>query len=224
MNLKCLRKYMWMIRYGLIFVFAVYMFSSLPLIQDAWVGAEYYSSQENVVTAVRDAIISYNSDNGRVLAKIIVGFFERNKALLDLANSILFTVIVYWSTKIIFGDRRLSKDCIGELVSFLVMIAIPVAVRREVYFYASMIYVFPILTFVLFLEYIQKIERNEQVSTVKLVVLCVLNAGWIEHVGLAFLSVLLVLFIWAFFKKKDYISVLTKGVVVSVLTFLIMKK
>lgn len=222
MNLKCLRKYMWMIRYGLIFVFAVYMFSSLPLIQDAWVGAEYYSSQENVVTAVRDAIISYNSDNGRVLAKIIVGFFERNKALLDLANSILFTVIVYWSTKIIFGDRRLSKDCIGELVSFLVMIAIPVAVRREVYFYASMIYVFPILTFVLFLEYIQKIERNEQVSTVKLVALCVLNAGWIEHVGLAFLSVLLVLFIWAFFKKKDYISVLTKGVVVSVLTFLIM--
>lgn len=207
--------------YIFIGIFFIYIFKRIPLIQDAWVGGDFYSGQVNIFTAILATIKLYFTLNGRLIAGIVVAFFERNETVLDITNTVILMSIVFYITRIIWG--RKNKN-IGILVSFVMLLLVANTIRTEVYFYATMIYIVPVLALLVFLDELYNLEIVTAKKRVLLISLAIINTGWIEHTGFGFLVALVFLVIIAYYRKNSNSRVLVESCIAGICTFLIMIK
>lgn len=183
--------------YLMVFALFVYIFRKIPLIQDAWAG-QIYNSSTNFVNWIGRCFPLYFTLNGRIIATIFVGFFERNEWLLDLANAIFMTAIVY----LLENLSTKKKNIFSISLSLLFVLLVSANIRTEVYFYATMIYIMPVVWFFSFIMYVPVYLKDRRIS--RFAVLCVLgilNAGWIEHCGFAY--VFMVGISWLIYTVKN---------------------
>ena len=175
--------------YLLFFTLVFCAFYNIPLVHDSWAG-QVYNQSNNFVTWIFSRIAGYFSLNGRIIAQIFVGFFERNKLMLNVANAFFMTCLVYFIQKVINKKDNLFIT----LLIMLSLLLVSTNLRVEVYFYATMIYVIPVLLFFVFLWYTQIYqEKTWGTDKIRFWILCVLgilNSGWIEHSGFAFVFII----------------------------------
>lgn len=180
--------------YGVIiamFLFWGVVFWQIPLIHDAWAG-QIYNNQGDFLQWIVNASRLYFSVNGRIISFIVVGFFERNEMMLDIANTIFMVLLIWGISKVVNVKKRTSN--IIMLLTWALMLLASIDIRSEIYFYATMIYLIPCVLLIAFMWYVKNYDNISKLSNnEKYIVLCllgVLNAGWIEHSGFAFVFIL----------------------------------
>lgn len=210
--------------YGLIilmFIFWGVVFWQIPLVQDSWAG-QIYNSQSDIFTWMKNASQLYFTTNGRIISFIVVGFFERNEMLLDVANAVFMTLLVWLMSKTI---RNEASYKMSVLIWGLLLLA-SVRIRTEVYFYATMIYVLPVLFFILFILYVQMYKNISGISEkTKFVILCIIgiiNSGWIEHSSFAFVFILGIYWLVDLIKNRKINIKFTVFELLNGITFIIM--
>lgn len=207
--------------YFMIFSFFFAVFWQVPLIQDEWAGQVYNSSYDFVQWILKNFTL-YFTLNGRVIAQIVVGFFERNELMLDLGNAILMTLLVYSIVKLFEREKQIFFT----ITIWGLLLMVSTNMRLEVYFYATMIYLVPVVLLVAFvLTYHSFIKHNKEISRKQFGILCllgVLNSGWIEHSGFAFVFSLGIYWIFRVIKDKKINLRFTIFEFLNGITFLIM--
>lgn len=192
-----------MIPYLLIFAFWMTIFGRIPLIHDAWAGNGLYYGSNTLINWIRSVLPLYNTLNGRMLATILVGFFERKECILDLVNAIFLTLIPYFYQKCFETPYKYIPLCV-----LMALLIVPVGTRTEVYFYAACIYILPILYILLFYLYYRKYISNKISWTIKetiiFLVICYINASWIEHTSFAFMGMFVLLFSMRCWKSRHF--------------------
>lgn len=206
------RKYFYICLYA----FFIYIYYRIPLIQDAWVGGRFYSAQENFFGAIKCALPLYNTLNGRLFAEVIVAFFERNECVLDVTNSIIFTLIIFFLEKI-----HKKNYLFGGIVSTILILSVGKGIRTEVYFYATMIYLVPFLLLVLFLILLDMGPQYDNREKAIFLALGMLNSGWLENTGFGFL---IAYYMWGVINRKNNKLIYYIGAIINSITFFIMMK
>lgn len=208
--------------YAILLLFWLFTFYQLPLIQDAWSSHGLYNNSENFLNWMTGCLALYFSLNGRLPATIIIGFFERNQLFLDICSALVMVLLVYLICKIFNRE----KNTFYVLLSCFVSIALPYGVVREVYYYATLMYVLPVvllLTFSMLLkEYMSGRPETAKKTIGCMFFVSLLNSMWIEHSSIAFILCFFSLIVWDFFstKKIDKLLVLMEGL--NIIVFAIM--
>lgn len=182
---EAIRKNSNYIMYMIIFLFFLLVFWKVPLVQDEWAG-QIYNYSKNILQWIRSCVRLYSTLNGRIIAQIVVGFFERNEIMLDTANAVFMTILIGFMAKILNQEKR--AYWMGVIWTMLLLVSTDI--RVEVYFYATMIYLIPAVLFFGFMLFVRFYKNNSVVSdSMKFCMLCILgilNSCWIEHSGFAF--------------------------------------
>lgn len=187
----------------------------IPLIQDAWASNGIYNGEGNFINWVKSALLLYNTLNGRCIATIAVGFFERNEVVLDIACVFLLTLITFLYKKCLSAD-----NVFAPLYALLALLMVPASVRTEVYFYATMIYIVPVVSILLFAICLDRYlrNRNKRFGRIRCYIVLLfigfINACWIEHTSFAFVLVFAALILYDAKKnrKLDVRLVIAEGV------------
>lgn len=210
-----------LIAYICITVFLGLIYFRLPLIQDAWASNGDYYKAGGFDGWLRTCFALYHSLNGRTLATILIGFFERNEFILDIACilSLLTTVFLY--------QRCLQyQKPSGIFYILFAIFAVPVGIRTEVYFYATLIYTLPVLFIGLFIICLNKyIALNKFESTSQYILFLVvgyLNAAWIEHTSCAFVVFFAIFIIYDAIRTKHFNVKLCIAEVIFCVAFFVM--
>lgn len=199
-----MKEKMWKCRnyilYGLIFLFFFSVFWYTPLVHDAWAG-QTYNYYPDFIQWLLSRIQGYFFLNGRIIAQIFVGFFERNEVLLDVSNALFMTILIAL-IDLIFHVR---KSCFTLMLFSLFLLA-SVYIRTEIYLYATMIYIIPVILFAGFLCFFIYFGKESPLSEKsRFFILCVigiLNSCWIEHSAFAFVLVTGVCWMVDFIKMR----------------------
>lgn len=191
--------------YVAIFIIFFLCFSNIPLIQDAWASNGIYNHSEDFVSWIISAFRTYETLNGRIIATVIVGFFERTKWLLDMANALIMLVIIILETKLFDKQKSILAVCL----SCLLLISISVQMRTEVYFYALMIYVMPVLLILLQLLFLKTIIKDQKRLLNKkfyllFTTVSLLNACWLENSSCAYVITFGGFTLWMMWKEKRW--------------------
>lgn len=207
--------------YVAFFILFFCIFYNIPLVHDSWAG-QVYNQSGNFFTWVISRLSGYFTLNGRIIAQIFVGFFERNKLMLDVANAFFMTALVYMMQK----ATNKKTNFFSAIFAVLLLLLVSNNIRVEVYFYATMIYVVPVMLFFAFLWYAQ-IYREQKWGTgrIRFFVLCILgilNSGWIEHSAFAFVFVIGICWLKDVIKKRKINVRYTFFELLNGVTFLIM--
>lgn len=206
--------------YFFLFVACLLVFLNIPLVHDAWAG-QSYNNYSNFVEFCISRIKGYFTLNGRIMAQIMVGFFERNKLFLNIANSFVMVCMVFALLRIV--NRQFN--IIWILLCFFLLINVSTSIRTEVYFYANLIYTFPVLFFFFFIYFFENYMKDRNISGNRkrlLYILAILNAGWIEHSALGFVGILMVLFLTDYICNKKVDKNILYMVIICSAVFIVM--
>lgn len=209
------------ILYILVFIFFFCVFWKIPLVHDSWAG-QVYNKSNNFMDWVISRVYGYYTLNGRIIAQIVVGFFERNKLLLDLANALLMVCLIALMNKSI----KMQKKAGSIIFLWTLLLLVSTSIRVEVYFYATMIYLVPLVLFFFFLWYVQVYQEKKWNTNIgKFIFLCILgilNSCWIEHTGFSFVFVLGIYWIIDIIKNRKINMHFTVFQMLNVVSFFFM--
>ena len=204
--------------YFFVFLLFAFFYRKIPLIQDAW-ASQVYNSNGNFIDWISKCLPLYFTLNGRIIATIFVGFFERNEIVLDFANAIFITALIY----LIENTATKRKNIFSTLLVLFLLLLVSANIRTEVYFYATMIYLMPTLWFFFFLFFVPKyLEDKNNKNFCILCILGILNSGWIEHCGFAYVLTIGLFWLIDLFKNKKINIKFTIFETLNGITFLLM--
>lgn len=189
------------------FVFMFLLFSfinlSIPIINDGWGNHSVYDQLGGFLPLLRYMSSWYQWMNGRIVATVLCGFLERNKVLLDLVNAATMAGISFCVCRLFDCTRQKIFVVLLSVTTFLL---VPDSVRVEVYFYATTIYVFPILLILLFGLSLKKyLSSPSEFQRRDFIVMCVeafACAAWIENISFGFTAAVWLIVLYRCLKNK----------------------
>lgn len=217
------KKYLYII--VALFIFALFIFISykMPISGDDW----GYCMAGESDGALKTAIQFYQTWSGRFFSEIWDAFFASHKFIWNFINALLFTgafLCVYKLSSI------KNKTITSILLILATMLTVPDAMRMESYTWvtgsiypASMLWslIYFVIAEELFIndEYSNKVKVLSYLSNIFLIV----TGLMIENIAATMIVGIIILIIYAYFKKKKALKYLIINLIFSVTSFLIMR-
>lgn len=198
------------------------MFRFIPVINDAWASYFFYSGWGGLLEAVSDSTKRYLIVNGRILATIVCAFFEQNDILLDIGITATYVGIIWYISKGYEDNKRIFIATL-TLASLL---WVSTEIRVEVYFYATLIYLIPILIVTWAGDEFQNfVSKNNLLKKEKILAYTAIfiASSWIENVSVGvFCAITTIMFSVCIKNRKLNVKYCLLWLVSGLATFIIL--
>lgn len=189
-----------------IFLFILAICSLTPIVGDDW---KNYIVSSSGMKAILDGTISmYMTWEGRIGSRFLIYFLTSHKIIYDLIVALFTTLAIYFVGQFVQKKQRY----IVYLLCFASILLCSRKIFLETYLYVAggITYLFPTMLFIGYLYYYFKVLSKRSAYWYEWILLFLFSMvlpTFVEHVGVAFVVINFVLFIYHSYQNKriDYL-------------------